>query len=124
MPLRILIADDNAVFRNTLRQLLQAADHWEVVEACDGQEAVTKAVETQPDLVILDLAMPVLDGLSAAREISKLRPETPLVMCTMHMSALVEDEAMKSGVRKVLSKSESSLLIETVRQLVAAGSPA
>jgi len=117
MPTRILIADDNAVFRGTLRQLLQAVDHWEVVEAHDGQEAISKAVELQPNLVILDLAMPVKDGLAAAREISQLLPEVPILMCTMHMSSHVEAEALKSGVRKVFSKSDSAFLIEAVRQL-------
>ena len=118
MPLRILIADDNAVFRGALRQLLQAADHWEVFEAQDGQEAVSKALEIQPDAVILDLAMPLKDGLSAAREISQILPQTPLLMCTMHNSPQVEAEALKAGIHKVLSKSESSLLVEAIRQLL------
>lgn len=120
MPVRILIADDNAVFRTTLRQVLQAVDHWDIVEASDGQEAISKAAETLPNLIILDLAMPAKDGLAAAREISQLLPQIPIVMCTMHKSAHLETEALKSGVRKILSKSESSLLVETVRQLLPA----
>lgn len=119
MPSRILIVDDNAVFRGTLRQVLERVDHWDIVEAQDGQEAVSKAVETRPNVVILDLAMPVRDGLSAAREISQLFPNLPIVMCTMHMSSHVEGEALRSGVRKVLSKSNSSLLIDSVRQFLA-----
>lgn len=120
MPLRILIADDNLVFRSTLRQVLHATDHWEIIEANDGQEAIAKAVEMLPDAIVLDLAMPVKDGLSAAREISSLLPQTPIVMYTMHTSPQVESEAMKSGVRKVVSKSDSALLVETVRQLLPA----
>jgi CheY-like chemotaxis protein len=118
MPLRILIADDNAVFRTALRQLLEGVDYWQVVEAQDGQEAVTRALEIHPDIIILDLAMPVKDGLAAAREISQIIPKTPILMCTMHSSAQVETEAMKAGICKVLSKSESSLVIEAVRQLL------
>jgi len=118
MPLRILIADDNAVFRAALRQLLQAVDHWELFEAQDGQEAVSKALEIQPNAVILDLAMPLKDGLAAAREISQILPQTPLLMCTMHNSPQVEAEALKAGIHKVLSKSESSLLVEAIRQLL------
>ena len=118
MPSRILIADDNAVFRSALRKILLGVDHWDVIEALDGQEAISKAVENQPNLVILDLAMPIKDGLAAAREISQLLPNTPIVMCTMHMSPHVEAEAMRSGVRKVLSKSNSTLLIEAVRQFL------
>ena len=125
MPLRILIADDNAVFRTTLRRVLQAAASWDIVDASDGQEAVSKAVATLPDIIILDLAMPAKDGLAAAREISQLLPHTPIIMCTMHMTPYLEGEALKSGVRKILSKSDSNLLIETVRQLLpAAEAPA
>ncbi len=116
--MRVLIADDNAVFRSTLRHLLEGVAGWVILEASDGREAISKAVENRPDVIILDLAMPVMDGLTSGREISKLLPETPIIMCTMHMSAQVEDEARKSGIRKVLSKSESSLLIDTIRQLV------
>ncbi len=123
MSVRILIADDNAVFRKTLRQILAGTNHWEIVEATDGQEAITKSLETQPNLIILDLAMPVKDGLAAAREISQLLPNTPILMCTMHMSSHVEAEALKSGIRKVLSKSDSHPLLEAMRQLLPAPDP-
>jgi two-component system response regulator NreC len=120
MPTRILIVDDNAVFRGALRQVLEGVDYWDIVEAQDGQEAISKAVEIRPNVVILDLAMPVKDGLATARELSQLLPDTPIVMCTMHMSPHLEGEALKSGVRKVLSKSNSTLLIEAVRQFLPA----
>jgi DNA-binding NarL/FixJ family response regulator len=120
MPLRILIADDNAVFRNTLRQVLSAVDHWDIVEARDGQEAVSKAAGTKPNVVILDLAMPVKDGLAAAREISQILPETPILMYTLHMTPHLHTEALKYGIRKVLSKSDSSPLIEAVKQFLPA----
>lgn len=123
MPTRILIVDDNAVFRGTLRRILQRVDHWDIVEAQDGQEAVSKAVETRPNVVILDLAMPVKDGLAAAREISHLLPHTPILMCTMHMSPHMEGEALRSGVRRVLSKSNGNLLIDAIRQFLAAPDP-
>jgi CheY-like chemotaxis protein len=116
MPQRILIADDNPTFRKALRQLLQGVDHWEIVEAAEGQEAVTKSVETRPDLVLLDLAMPVKDGFAAAREISQLLPGTPILMCTMHSSPHVETEAQKSGIRQVLSKTNSTLILPAVQQ--------
>jgi len=119
MPTRILIADDNPLFRTALRHVLEAADPWEIIETRDGQEAVTTAVETRPDLIILDLAMPVKDGLAAAREISKLLPETPLLMCTLHASPPVELEARKSGIRQLVSKSQSIEIVAAIRQLVA-----
>jgi DNA-binding NarL/FixJ family response regulator len=119
MPIRILIADDNDVFRSAFRQLLEGSYQWEIIEARDGQEAVSKAVELRPNVVILDLAMPIKDGLTSAREISHLLPDTPIMMCTMHMSPHLEAEAYKSGIRKVLSKSESVLLVPAIRQLLA-----
>src|SRR5215831_7102287 len=115
MPQRILIADDNATYRKALRQLLGGVDHWEIIEAAEGQEAVTKSIETRPDLILLDLAMPVKDGLAAAREISQLLPGTPILMCTMHSSAQVETEAQKSGIRQVLSKTDSKLILPAIR---------
>jgi DNA-binding NarL/FixJ family response regulator len=119
MPTRILIADDNPLFRTALRHVLEATDSWEIIETCDGEEAVTKAVEFCPNLIILDLAMPVKDGLAAAREISKLLPETPILMCTLHASSPVELEARKSGIHQLISKSETSRIITAIRQLVA-----
>jgi len=116
MPQRILIADDNPTFRKALRQLLEGADHWEIIEAAEGQEAVRRAAEVRPDVIVLDLAMPMKDGLSAAREISQLLPDTPILMCTMHASAQVETEAQKSGIRQVLSKTESNLILPAIRQ--------
>jgi DNA-binding NarL/FixJ family response regulator len=106
-----------------LRQILEKVDHWEIVEAENGEEAISKFQELHPNLVVLDLAMPVKDGLSAAREISKLSPDTPIVLYTMHNSAHLELEAQKSGIRKVLSKSDSAQLIATIQQLLSASAP-
>jgi CheY-like chemotaxis protein len=118
MPLRILIADDNIFFRKALRRLLESADLWQVIEASDGQEAVAKSRETRPDVIFLDLAMPGKDGFTAAREISTLLPETPIIMCTMHMTPQVEAEARKHGIWKVISKTESGSVVPAVRQLL------
>jgi CheY-like chemotaxis protein len=118
MPLRILIADDNLIFRKALRHLLERVDHWQVIEANDGQEAVAKSVETRPDVIFLDLAMPGKDGFAAGREISTLFPETPIIMCTMHLSPHVEAEARKHGIRRVISKTESGAMVPAIRQLL------
>ena len=118
MSPRILIADDNAIYRKALRQLLERADHWEVIEVSDGDQAVTKSVETRPNIIILDLAMPGKDGLTTARDISALLPATPILMCTMHMSPHVETEALKSGIQQVFSKTDSALLVPAIRQLL------
>jgi two-component system, NarL family, response regulator DesR len=116
MPFRVLIADDNSVVRTAMRQLFDPGDH-EVIEAEDGYDAVRKTIELRPQVVILDLVMPDMDGLAAAREISQQFPELPLLMYTMHSSRALEIEAQKVGIRKVLPKSDSSLLIAAVEQL-------
>jgi len=84
MPIRILIAEDNPAVRTTLRRLLESVGTWEVIDAQNGQEAIAKAQELKPNLIILDLVMPVMDGLAAARVLSKLMPDLPLLMHTMH----------------------------------------
>lgn len=123
MPARILIADDNDIFRKALRQLLDGVDHWEIVEVPDGDQAITKSVEIRPDVIILDLAMPGKDGFTAARDISALLPATPILMCTMHTSLHVDAEALKSGVRQVFSKTDSALLVPAIRQLLNSAPP-
>lgn len=123
MAARILIADDSAVVRTALRQLLTSVGPWEIFEAEDGKEAVEKAQELAPNLIILDLAMPVMDGLAAARELTKLLPEVPIVMHTLYWSPQVEVEALKAGARKAVPKSKSSSIVAVVQELLAAESP-
>ncbi len=102
-----------------MRQVLEGAEHnWEVVEAEDGDEAVAKAQELKPDLIIVDLVMPVMDGLTAAREIVKLMPDVPILMHTLYLSESVGQEAGKVGVRKTVAKSDSRVLISAVEELL------
>lgn len=118
MPLRILISDDNAGVRRALTQLLSDIHSAEFIETENGRDAVSKALDPGVDIAILDLAMPVMDGLSAARAILKVRPEVPIFLCTMHWSPHLETEAKASGIRKVVSKAQSSILIAAIRELV------
>ncbi len=104
--------------RAALHALLKSAGSWEIVDAENGVQAVGKAQELRPNLIILDLVMPVMDGLNAARQISKVLPEIPILMHTMHWSAQVEVEAQKVGVRKVISKADNRLLISTIQQFL------
>lgn len=120
MPVIILIAEDNPAVRSAMHTLLEGAGPWEILDVENGQEAVAKAQELKPNLILLDLVMPVLDGLSAARQISKLLPGTPMLMYTMHWSQQVELEAQKFGVRKLISKTDSKLLVSTVQELLLA----
>jgi DNA-binding NarL/FixJ family response regulator len=85
MPLRILIVDDSPPIRNLLRYFIEHSTEWEVCgEAENGLIAVDKVVQLKPDAVILDLSMPVMNGLDAAREISRIAPAVQMVMFTMH----------------------------------------
>ena len=106
-----------------LRQLLESAQFGEVMEAENGREAIDKAQDRKPDIVILDLVMPVMDGLVAARELSKLMPGVPLLMHTLHWSPQVELEAQKVGVRKVIAKADSKGLISAIQEILISDSP-
>jgi DNA-binding NarL/FixJ family response regulator len=121
MPRRVLIADDSALTRKTLQDLLQTQG-WEVCgQAENGLEAVRMAVELKPDVVILDLAMPTMDGLTAAREISESLPTIPIVMHTLHDLRQLELEAKKNGVRCIVPKSEGAHIISVLDELTSAG---
>jgi len=103
----ILIVDDSALIRQSLRSCLEQDPDWRVCgEAEDGKVAVEKVKELRPDLVILDLQMPVMDGLAAAREISAVAPKTAMVMFTMHSDWRLLKAARAVGIRDVVSKSE------------------
>ena len=102
-----------------MRKVLETAGHWQILEAMNGEDAVAIAQEAKPDLIILDLAMPKLDGMAAARRLRKLLPNIPLLMHTLYWSPRIEVEALKIGVRKIVPKSESSVIISAVLELLA-----
>lgn len=113
--LRILIADDHEVARRGIRSLLESHPGWEVVgEAADGREAVNAANRLKPDLVLLDIGMPSLNGLDATRQILAAEPDTRVLILTMHDSEQVVREVLAAGARGFLLKSDAG------RDLVAA----
>jgi chemotaxis response regulator CheB len=120
MPIRILIADDSDAARARLTDLLNSHAGWEVQAAVvNGQEAVVKSLEIKPDIVILDLAMPVMDGLRATREILKELPSVPILIYTFHGgSDWLEVEAKKAGARKVIAKPDVQLLLSNLESLL------
>jgi DNA-binding NarL/FixJ family response regulator len=106
---RILIADDHEVVRSGLRQLLVERKGWEVVgEATTGRQAAALALELKPDVVVLDIAMPELNGLEAARQIKKHLPKTEIVMLTLHLSDQLAYEIINAGIRGYVLKSDAS----------------
>ena len=119
MPKRILIADDHDLILRGIRALLRANPGWEICgEAVDGREAVVKAIKLRPDLVVLDYAMPSLDGLSAAKQIHQLLPTVPIVLHTLYGTTEVEQVADKYGIRRVVRKAKEGALISAVEDLL------
>ena len=120
MPKRILIVDDSPVIRKTLHQTLERQDDWEICgEAANGREGIEKAVRLKPDVIVLDLAMPVMNGLDAARELTRRLPSLPLLMFTNFETARLKQEAISAGVSALVSKTESvEVLISGLRALL------
>jgi DNA-binding NarL/FixJ family response regulator len=115
MAFRILVADDHEVVRRGLCALLQGQPDWEVCgEAGDGREALEKTQKLKPDVVILDIGMPSLNGLEATRQILKTMPHTKVLILTLHDSDQVVREVLNAGARGFLLKSDAA------RDLVAA----
>src|ERR1700746_2001727 len=113
--LRILFADDHEIVRHGIRALIENHPGWEICgEAVDGREAVEKARELRPDLALLDVGMPNLNGLDGARQILAAAPRTRVLILTMHESEQIVREVLKVGARGFLLKSDAA------RDLVAA----
>ena len=107
--MRILIVDDHEAVRKGVCSILSSRLDIEVCgEAVNGKEAIEKAKELRPDLVILDITMPVLNGFDAAREIRKILPEARILMFSMHESKQLLEEAKKLGVHGYLTKTRGS----------------
>jgi DNA-binding NarL/FixJ family response regulator len=116
---RILIADDHEVVRSGLRNILDAQTRFEVVaEAADGREAVQKAVETRPDVAVVDYSLPLINGIEATRQIRARSPKTEILIFTMHDNETLIQELLKAGARGFLLKSDAKLnLINAIEAL-------
>ena len=108
MSLRILLADDHAMVRQGLKALLERERYVIVGEAADGREAVRKAAELKPDVAVMDLAIPLLNGLDASREIIKASPSTRTIILTMYAEDHYVLEAMRAGVKGYVLKTRAS----------------
>jgi|SRR5689334_790849 len=107
-PPRVLIADDHEVVRKGLRTLLEEQPGWQVAgEACDGREAVEKARSLKPDVTVLDISMPTLNGLEATRQMMKNNPQSRVLVLTMHESDPLIREVLGAGARGYLLKSDA-----------------
>src|ERR1700676_2865521 len=120
MPKRILLVDDNSIVRRQLRFYLETATGFEISgEAINGRDAIEKAQELSPDLIILDFTMPMMNGLEAAKTLRAMMPEVPLILFTVHRSANLESDACVAGISAVISKVEGvTALVDRVRSLL------
>jgi len=118
--LRVLLADDHQILRDGIRRGLENAGEEVVGEASNGEEAVTLARETQPDIVLMDLSMPVLDGVSATRRIISEFPDIKVVVLTMHDDPPLTRSALEAGASAYLTKGTSFAdVLDTLRRVLA-----
>ena len=116
---RILVVDDNATIRRLLCTLFKSEADFDVCgEAANGQEAIERAKELHPDAIVLDLSMPVMNGIDAARVLNELMPTVPLIMFSEYSEAISEKLARSAGISALVSKfAHVSVLLEKVRLL-------
>ena len=119
MSYKILIVDDNAIIRQALCKAFTAeADFGICVQAKNGQEAIEEAQELQPDLIVMDLSMPVMNGIEAARVLKRMMPRIPLIIFSDYSDVFSEREAQFAGVSALVQKSKHSILVGKARALV------
>jgi DNA-binding NarL/FixJ family response regulator len=108
MTLRILVVDDHAVVRRGVRSLLESQEGWEVCgEATTGREAVEQSRSLRPDVVVMDLSLPELNGLDATRQILKEAPDTEVLVLTMHQSEQLAHDVLQAGARGYVLKADA-----------------
>ena len=122
----ILIIDDSAVLRRSLRSALQQQPEWIVCgEAENGREGIDKALQLQPNVIVIDLIMPVMNGIEATRVLKRLLPATPLVMFTTFTDAFLSKESLAAGVDALIPKSDGAEpLIQNIKALASNMPPA
>jgi two-component system, NarL family, response regulator NreC len=118
MPTRVLLADDHALIRQGLKALLETQGFQVVGEASDGQESLRLAEKTRPDVAILDISMPVLNGVDAARQLKKLSPNVKIVLLTQHDEDQYVTEALRVGAKGYVLKSQAANdLVQAIREV-------
>jgi DNA-binding NarL/FixJ family response regulator len=119
---RILVVDDNPAVRHYLRAVLEQQSTWQVCdEARTGREAIQRVEKNPPDMILLDFQMPDLNGLDVAREITRVFPNIPILMVTIHLSKQLTEEARRAGIRGTCAKSDVGSIVEAVDALLRSG---
>jgi two-component system response regulator NreC len=118
MPIRIVLADDHVLVRQGLKSLLEREGFQVVAEASDGQEALRHVKSLQPDIAVMDISMPTLNGLNAAREVSRASPKTKTILLTQHDESQYIRDALEAGVKGYVLKSQvAGDLVLAIRQI-------
>ena len=119
MSYKILIVDDNAIIRQALCNVFTAEADFDICgQAKNGREAIEKAQELQPDLIVMDLSMPVMNGIEAARVLKRMMPRMPLIIFSEYSDVFSEREAHFASVSALVHKSKHSILVGKARALV------
>ena len=115
-----MVVDDNPAIRRALKNILEFTHEWVVCgEGVDGRDGIEKARELHPDLIVLDVSMPVMNGLEAARVLHHIMPQVPLILCSLHTDEVLRKEAINAGVNAVVSKAQNiQSLIDRARELL------
>lgn len=122
MPIRVVLADDHVLVRQGLRSLLEREQFQVVGEASDGQEVIRLTEQFHPDIAVLDISMPTLNGIDATRELTRSCPKTKTVLLTQHEEEQYIHEALQAGVRGYVLKSQvASDLVHSIHQVSRGG---
>jgi two-component system, chemotaxis family, chemotaxis protein CheY len=115
---RVLIADDSLPLRSRLRKLIEEHTGWVCAEALNGCDAIAQIRQQAPDILIMDLCMPVMDGLQAARAINKLAPDLPILLCTSVLPPSLVSMAQGCGIHGTVSKYDCRQIISGIEALL------
>jgi DNA-binding NarL/FixJ family response regulator len=116
--IQVLIADDSMPLRSGLRKLIEEHPGWLCAEALNGRDAISKVQQRAPDILILGLCMPVMDGLQAARAISKLLPDLPILLYTTELPSSLVSMAQRCGIQGTVSKYDSGQIVSGIEALL------
>ena len=118
MPIRVVLADDHVLVRQSLKSLLEREGFQVVAEASDGQEALRQVKSLQPEIAVMDISMPILNGIDAARELSNSTPQTKTILLTQHDEEQYVSEALRAGLKGYVLKSQvASDLIHAIQRV-------
>jgi two-component system, NarL family, nitrate/nitrite response regulator NarL len=120
---RVLVADDHEVMRLGIRNLLEVQPGWSVcAEASNGQEAIDKTVQFHPDVIIMDISMPVMNGIDAANQITRTQPKIPVILFSLHLSDDLYPHFQTDGIRGAVAKGHAARdLVQAVETVLGGG---